>query len=117
MASSLDRRTSLRGSAVTAGSVLSCTAIARKAGGQTVPGIAAPVIDKLVIRVIVDGAHDVFIPEQKGPDVGVAQTRLQRGEQFRRTLQSDGGYRYTLPLRRGQKAGSICWISPIHPTC
>jgi hypothetical protein len=60
-------------SAVTAGSVLTCTAIARKAGGQTVPRIAAPVIDKLVVRVIVDGAHDVFIPEQKVPDVGVAQ--------------------------------------------
>ena len=107
MASSLARRTFLRGSVVTGGSLLSCTAIARKAGGQTVPGIAAPVIGKLVIRVIVDGAHDVFIPEQKAPDVGVAQTRPQRGEKFRRTLQAVGGYRYTLPLRRGQKAGSF----------
>ena len=104
MASSLDRRTSLRGSAVTAGSVLSCTAIARKAGGQTVPGIAAPVIDKLVIRVIVDGAHDVFIPEQKVPDVGVAQTRLQRGEKFRRTLQSEWGLSLYLTSQKGAES-------------
>jgi 7,8-dihydropterin-6-yl-methyl-4-(beta-D-ribofuranosyl)aminobenzene 5'-phosphate synthase len=26
---------------------------------------------------------------------------------------ASGGYRYTLPLRREQKAASICWISPI----
>jgi 7,8-dihydropterin-6-yl-methyl-4-(beta-D-ribofuranosyl)aminobenzene 5'-phosphate synthase len=91
MTKPLDRRTFLRGSAVTAGSALTCTAMVRTAAGEVVPRIEAPLVDKLVIRVVVDGAHDIFIPEQKVPDIAVAQARMQSGEKFRRTLQSEWG--------------------------
>jgi 7,8-dihydropterin-6-yl-methyl-4-(beta-D-ribofuranosyl)aminobenzene 5'-phosphate synthase len=91
MTTPLDRRTFLRGSAVAAGSALTCTAMVRTAAGDVVPRIEAPLVDKLVIRVVVDGAHDIFIPEQKVPDIAVAQARMQGGEKFRRTLQSEWG--------------------------
>ena len=62
MASSLDRRSSrLRG----AGRPCTDLYCYSKARGQTFPCIAAPGIDKLVIRVIVNGAHDTFSPEQR----------------------------------------------------
>src|SRR5712672_87986 len=91
MSKPLDRRTFLRGSAVAAGSALTCTAMVRTAAGEVVPRIEAPLVDKLVIRVVVDGAHDIFIPEQKLPDIAVAQARLQGGGKYRRTLQSEWG--------------------------
>jgi len=91
MTTTLDRRTFLRGSAVAAGSALTCTAMVRTAAGEVVPRIEAPLVDKLVIRVVVDGAHDIFIPEQKLPDIAVAQARLQGGGKYRRTLQSEWG--------------------------
>jgi 7,8-dihydropterin-6-yl-methyl-4-(beta-D-ribofuranosyl)aminobenzene 5'-phosphate synthase len=65
--------------------------MARTAACEVVPRIEAPVVDKLVIRVIVDGAHDIFIPEQKVRDIAVAQARLQGGGKYRRTLQSEWG--------------------------
>src|ERR1700755_593005 len=91
MVQSFDRRAFLRTSAVTAGTVLTCAALGRNAAGQAVPRIEAPLVDKLVIRVVVDGAHDIFIPEQKLPDITVAQARLQGGGKYRRTLQSEWG--------------------------
>jgi 7,8-dihydropterin-6-yl-methyl-4-(beta-D-ribofuranosyl)aminobenzene 5'-phosphate synthase len=100
MVSTLDRRAFLRSSALAAGSALTCTALARTAAGQAVPRIEPPVVDKLDVRVIVDGAHDVFIPEQKAGDVTVAQTRLQRGANYRRTLQSEWGLSLHLTSRK-----------------
>src|SRR5260370_18070693 len=91
MTKAVDRRTLLRGSAVAAGSALTWTAMVRTAAGEVVPRIEAPLVDKLLIRVVVDGAHDIFIPEQKVPDIAVAQARMQGGEKFRRTLQSEWG--------------------------
>src|SRR5260370_38001346 len=91
MVSSLDRRTFLRSSAVAAGSALTCTAMVRTAAGEVVPRIDAPLVDKLAIRVVVDGAHAIFIPEQKVPDIAVAQSRMPSGEKLRRTLQIEWG--------------------------
>src|ERR1700751_4168473 len=67
MVQAFDRRSFLRTSAATAGTVLTCTALGRNAAGEAIPKIEAPLVDKLVIRVVVDGAHDIFIPEQKIP--------------------------------------------------
>src|SRR5260370_38412073 len=91
MVSVFDRRSFLRSSAVAGGSALSCPGMGRTAAGEVVPRIDAPLVDKLAIRVVVDGAHDIFIPEQKVPDIAVAQSRMQGGEKFRRTLQSEWG--------------------------
>ena len=64
MTSLLDRRSFLRSSALAAaGSTLTCTALVRSASGETMPRIEPPVVDKLVIRVLVDGQHDIFIPD------------------------------------------------------
>jgi 7,8-dihydropterin-6-yl-methyl-4-(beta-D-ribofuranosyl)aminobenzene 5'-phosphate synthase len=100
MMSSLNRRTFLCGSTLAASS-LTCTGIARTASGQTTARITPPEVDKLVIRVLVDGQHDVFIPEQKVPDVAIAQTRLQRGDSFRRSLRSEWGLSLHLASDKG----------------
>ena len=103
MAQSLDRRTFLRTSAVAAGTVLTCTALGRNAAGEPVTKIEAPLVDKLVIRVIVDGAHDIFIPEQKVAGLGVQPTRLQSGGKYRRTLQSEWGLALHLISDKGNE--------------
>src|SRR5262245_20420447 len=107
MASSLNRRTFLRGSAFAAGTGLTCTALSRTASGAPTPRIEAPVVDKLVIRVLVDGQHDIFIPEQKVPDVGVTQSRLQFGDKFRRTLRSEWGLSLHLASEKGAETKRI----------
>lgn len=101
MAPSLDRRSFLHRSALIAGSLLTCTALTHTAAGQSAPRIDPPVVDRLVLRVVVDGAHDIFIPEQKVPGVGVAQARLQQGPKFRRTLQSEWGLSLHLTSQKG----------------
>jgi 7,8-dihydropterin-6-yl-methyl-4-(beta-D-ribofuranosyl)aminobenzene 5'-phosphate synthase len=98
---SLNRRTFLRGSALAAGSSLTCTALVRTASGQSTPRIAAPEVDKLVIRVLVDGQHDIFIAEQKVPEITITQSRLQGGNKFRRTLLSEWGLSLHLSSDKG----------------
>ena len=95
---SLDRRAFLRASA---GSALTCTAMVRTAAGAVVPRIEAPVVDKLVIQVIVDGAHDIFIPAQTVPGLGIVQNRLQGGAGYRGTLQSEWGLSLHLTSQKG----------------
>src|SRR5262245_43639375 len=101
MTSSFNRRTFLRGSALAAGSDLTCTGLVRTASGQSTPRIAVPEVDKLVIRVLVDGQHDIFIPEQKVPEIAIAQARLQSGNKFRRTLLSEWGLSLHLTSDKG----------------
>ena len=103
MTASLDRRAFLRRSAFAAGAALSCTAMVRNAAGALVPRIEAPVVDKLVIQVVVDGAHDIFIPPQKIPGVAFTQARLQPGANFRRTLQSEWGLSLHLTSQKGDE--------------
>jgi 7,8-dihydropterin-6-yl-methyl-4-(beta-D-ribofuranosyl)aminobenzene 5'-phosphate synthase len=105
MTSSLNRRTFLCDSALAA--TLTCTALVRSAAGQTTPRIEVPLVDKLVIRVLVDGQHDIFIPEQKVPDVAVAQSRLQFGDKFRRTLLSEWGLSLHLASEKGAETRRI----------
>ena len=95
---SFDRRAFLR---ATAGSALTCTAMVRAADGAGVPRIEAPVVDKLVIQVIVDGTHDIFIPAQKVPGLGIGQNRLQGGSGYRNTLQSEWGLSLHLMSQKG----------------
>jgi 7,8-dihydropterin-6-yl-methyl-4-(beta-D-ribofuranosyl)aminobenzene 5'-phosphate synthase len=101
MSQSLPRRAFLRTSLTAAGSALTCTALWRNAAGQPVPKIDAPLVDKLVIRVIVDGAHDLFIPDQKIPGLGVQPTRMQPTGDYRRTLQSEWGLALHLISEKG----------------
>lgn len=94
-------RRSILGAA--AGSVLTCTGLVPTASGAVVPRIEAPVVDKLVIQVIVDGAHDIFIPEQKVAGLGIRQNRLQNGTGFRDTLQSEWGLALHLTSQKGDE--------------
>ena len=101
MTFSFNRRTFLRGSALAAGSTLTCTGLVRTASGQITPRVAVPEVDKLVIRVLVDGQHDIFIPEQKVPEIAIIQTRLQGGPKFKRTLLSEWGLALHLTSEKG----------------
>jgi 7,8-dihydropterin-6-yl-methyl-4-(beta-D-ribofuranosyl)aminobenzene 5'-phosphate synthase len=98
---SVGRRSLLRAAA---GSVLTCTAMVRGSSGAVVPRIEAPVVDKLVIQVVVDGQHDIFIPEQKVPGLGIRQNRLQGGASFRDTLQSEWGLALHLTSQKGAES-------------
>ena len=51
MDASIDRRAFLRGSALVAGSMLTCTGMVRTASGAVVPRIEAPIVDKLVKHI------------------------------------------------------------------
>ncbi len=60
MLSALSRRRLLRTSAMVA-PALACTGMVRDAAGTETPRIEVPVVDRLVMQVVLDGAHDIFI--------------------------------------------------------
>jgi len=94
----LERRTFLGASAITA---LTCTGLARNAAGAMIPRIEAPVVDRLAIQVVVDGAHDIFISGSEPPGIKMVQSRLESGPRARRTLQSEWGLSLHLTSTKG----------------
>lgn len=86
MRNQFDRRTFLGAAAA-----LTCTALNRDASGALIPRIQAPIVDKVVIQVVVDGAHDVFISGAEPPGIKMTQARLESGPRARRTLQTEWG--------------------------
>lgn len=99
----LDRRRFLQASALVAGFALACTGFARDASGTEVPRIEAPVVDRLVIQVVVDGAHDIFISGEQVPGIKVERVRTQGGPLARRTLQSEWGLALHLTSQKGDE--------------
>ncbi|WP_236020107.1 MBL fold metallo-hydrolase [Sabulicella rubraurantiaca] len=95
------RRRFLQSSALTLGtSALTCTAMVRDAAGADVPRIEAPVVDRLVVQVVLDGAHDLFISGAQVPGIRVERTRLFAGR-ANRTLQSEWGLSLHLEAQAG----------------
>ncbi len=90
MPSPVGRRELLRNAAL-AGSALACTAMVRDAAGGEMPRIEAPIVDRLKIRVVVDGTHDVFISGAQVPGVKIERSRLPTGPRYSRTLEAEWG--------------------------
>jgi 7,8-dihydropterin-6-yl-methyl-4-(beta-D-ribofuranosyl)aminobenzene 5'-phosphate synthase len=86
-----------------AAAALTCTALNRDASGAMIPRIQAPIVDKLVVQVVVDGAHDVFISGAEPPGIKVTQSRLESGPRARRTLQTEWGLSLHLTSTKGSE--------------
>ena len=97
MSASLNRRSFL------AGSALACTGSAADAFGIELPRIEVPVVDRLAIQVVVDGAHDIFISGAQVPGVTVERSRLQPGARSKRTLQSEWGLSLHIESQKGEE--------------
>jgi 7,8-dihydropterin-6-yl-methyl-4-(beta-D-ribofuranosyl)aminobenzene 5'-phosphate synthase len=102
MAGSLGRRDFLKASAAlagaTAGGSFSCLEIADAAP------IEVPTIDKLDVRVLVDGATDLFSKPQKVNGVTV---EVGRSPDFRRPFHAQWGLSLLLDAQRGSDARTI----------
>ena len=93
------RRRFLQGSGGLA--ALACTRMVRAADGAAAPRIEAPVVDSLVIQVVTDGNHDIFISGAQVPGVRVERARGFRGAQERRVLRSEWGLSLWLTSQKG----------------
>ncbi|HYZ30791.1 MAG TPA: MBL fold metallo-hydrolase [Crenalkalicoccus sp.] len=89
MPNAFTRRGLLRGSALAAPALI-CTRMV-EARGAASPRIEAPVVDSLVIQVVTDGNHDIFISGAQVPGVRVERVRGFRGAMERRALKSEWG--------------------------
>ena len=102
MASSLGRRHFLKASAALAGAAasggFSCLEIASAAP------INVPTIDKLTVRVLVDGAFDLFSQPQKVNGVAV---EVGRSSDFRRPFHAQWGLSLLLDTQRGNDARTL----------
>src|SRR5918998_76416 len=101
MASTLGRRDFLKASAALAGAAaggFTCTEIASAAP------IEVPTIDKLTMRVLVDGAFDLFSRPQKVNGVVV---EVGRSPDFSRPFHAQWGLSLLLDTQRGNDARTI----------
>jgi len=96
---SLSRRGFMHGAAAT-GSFLACYGVADPSANAADIRIAPPVVDKLTIQVLLDGAHDVFIPGTGAPDVKVERVRSPASFNGK-TLQSEWGLSLHLVSNKG----------------
>ncbi len=99
MASTLNRRGFLH-AAGASGAFLACYGVADPAAAGI--RIAAPVVDTLTMRVLLDGAHDIFIAPAVPP--GVAVERVRAPASFNgKTLQSEWGLSLHLASTKGKE--------------
>lgn len=104
MANEFGRRDFLKSSAAIAGTAVVC-------GGtiHTHPVRAAqievPVVDGLVIQVLLDSSHDIFLGPQELN--GVQADRARRGADFRKILHNQWGLSLLLQSQRGGEARTL----------
>ena len=90
MPPALGRRRFLQATALAA-PALTCTGFVRGAHGAEAPRITAPVVNSLVIQVVTDGNHDIFISGAQVPGIRVSRVRGFTGPRQNRTLRSEWG--------------------------
>jgi 7,8-dihydropterin-6-yl-methyl-4-(beta-D-ribofuranosyl)aminobenzene 5'-phosphate synthase len=93
----LNRRHFLKGSAVLGGTLL--TTVERAAAA---PRIEAPVVDRVVVQEIADGAHDIFLRGSESPGLTVQRTALPYAPQAR-TLESEWGLALHIESQKGSE--------------
>jgi 7,8-dihydropterin-6-yl-methyl-4-(beta-D-ribofuranosyl)aminobenzene 5'-phosphate synthase len=96
----MDRRTFLQSSAALGGSLLA-SGLDDTAAAATVH-IDAPVVDRIVVREVTDGAHDIFLRGSETPGLSVQRVAMTEAAQGK-TLHSEWGLALHLESKRGDE--------------
>jgi len=99
---SLDRRSFLHHSAVLGGSLLTCSLVLDRSSRADPVRIDAPVVDRLTVREITDGTHDIFLRPADLPGLTVRRTGFPEAPQGK-TLESEWGLALHLESRKGEE--------------
>ena len=94
----LDRRQFLQASAALGGSVL-----LEHAARAATTRIDAPQVDRIVVREVADGAHDIFLRGSEAPGLSVQRTAMTDAAEGR-TLHSEWGLALHIESYRGGDA-------------
>ena len=91
MTQEIDRRGFIQGTAATVGVALAGATL----HGSQVPAqavkIQVPSVDRLSVRVVADGSHDIFISGESPKDVKVERVRIMPPPRATQTIKSDWG--------------------------
>ncbi len=101
MTNEIDRRGFLQGSAATVGIALAGTALHGSEAHSQAARIQVPTVDKLSVRVVADGSHDLFISGESPKDVKVERVRILPPPRAKLTLKSDWGLSLLLESSKG----------------
>ena len=72
----LDRRHFLHGSVALGGSLLSGSVVLDHAAHAAIVRIDAPQVERIVVREVTDGAHDIFLRGSEAPGLTVQRTAM-----------------------------------------
>jgi FtsP/CotA-like multicopper oxidase with cupredoxin domain len=115
--SSFDRRHFLRGSVALGGTLLTGAAPAYHSAEAAPVRIEAPVVDRVVVQEITDGAHDIFLRGAELPGLSVQRVGPAAFAGQGKTLSSEWGSRCTSNRTRAARPEIICWISASPRLC
>ena len=101
MSLSFDRRHFLQGSVALGGTLLASGVPLHRAAEAAPVRIEAPVVDRVVVQEITDGAHDVFLRGVELPGLAVKRTGYDGAEG--RTLHSEWGLALHLESQKGSE--------------
>jgi len=96
----LDRRGFLQGSAAVGGTLLTCSAPLDRSAHAAPVHVDAPVVDRVVVQEVTDGAHDIFLRGAVLPGLAVQRTGLPAAAQGR-TLNSEWGLALHVETHKG----------------
>jgi 7,8-dihydropterin-6-yl-methyl-4-(beta-D-ribofuranosyl)aminobenzene 5'-phosphate synthase len=99
----LDRRHFLHGSVALGGSLLSGSVVLDHAAHAAIVRIDAPQVERIVVREVTDGAHDIFLRGSEAPGLTVQRTAMTDAAQGR-TLHSEWGLALHIESHRGGDA-------------
>lgn len=94
MKTGMDRRSFL----VTSAALAASTALRPRAAAAG-PGFAAPTVDRLSIRVVIDSVHDVFLKNEERPGIKIERTPLP--SENAHVLQAEWGLSLHLESEKG----------------
>jgi 7,8-dihydropterin-6-yl-methyl-4-(beta-D-ribofuranosyl)aminobenzene 5'-phosphate synthase len=100
MSSSFDRRHFLQGSAALGGTLLAGAMPSHRDAEAAPVRIDAPVVDRVVVQEITDGAHDIFLKGAELPGLSVQRTGIPPGAQGR-TLHGEWGLALHIESQKG----------------
>src|SRR5437764_13848599 len=95
-----DRRHFLQGSAVLGGTLLTAGMPLNRSAAAAPVHIDAPVVDRVVVQEITDGAHDIFLKGAELPGLSVQRTGVLPGAQGR-TLHGEWGLALHIESQKG----------------
>ena len=96
-----DRRHFLQGSAALGGTLLTGAAPRRYAAAAAPARVDAPVVDRLVVQEVTDGAHDIFLRSAELPGLSVQRVGAAAFAPQGRTLSSEWGLALHIESKKG----------------